>query len=227
MSLIKCPACGNMVSDQATNCPMCGCPVRNSGYPQHNPYNSPYGPNVAPVEQRKSNTWLYVIIALLVAALLACAAYFLLNRQKADTAPDVFTPTTEEVEEAPTSTPVPAPREEETRPTATPVPIKHKVANGSYRMDGVITHKQKYFFDMDLKVNDSEVTGRYIVTNGENIYVTLTGSIDTNGNMKLIEYKNGKPTGYYFTGKFDGSVYSGTYRSSTRKLTMDFSASTF
>ena len=65
------------------------------------------------------------------------------------------------------------------------------------------------------------------MTNGENIYVTLTGSIDTNGNMKLIEYKNGKPTGYYFTGKFDGSVYSGTYRSSTRKLTMDFSASTF
>ena len=160
-------------------------------------------------------------------ALLACAAYFLLNRQKADTAPDVFTPTTEEVEEAPTSTPVPAPREEETRPSAAPVPIKHKVANGSYSMDGVITHKQKYFFDMDLKVNDSEVTGRYIVTNGENIYVTLTGSIDTNGNMKLIEYKNGKPTGYYFTGKFDGSVYSGTYRSSTRKLTMDFSASTF
>ena len=186
MSLIKCPACGNMVSDQATNCPMCGCPVRDSGYPQHNPYNSPYGPNVAPVEQRKSNTWLYVIIALLVAALLACAAYFLLNRQKADTAPDVFTPTTEEVEEAPTSTPVPAPREEETRPSAAPVPIKHKVANGSYSMDGVITHKQKYFFDMDLKVNDSEVTGRYIVTNGENIYVTLTGSIDTNGQVRRV-----------------------------------------
>lgn len=222
MSLIKCPACGNMVSDQATNCPMCGCPVHNPGNPQYNPNNGAYGPNVAPVKQRKSNTWLYVIIALLVAALLACAAYFLLNRQKTDKAPAVFTPTTEEVEEAP----APVPHEEVTPPAATPVHIKHKVANGSYSMDGVITHKQKYFFDMDLKVNDSEVTGRYIVTNGENIYVTLTGSIDTNGNMKLIEYKNGKPTGYYFTGKFDGSVYSGTYRSSTRKLTMDFSAST-
>lgn len=223
MSLIKCPACGNMVSDQATNCPICGCPVGRPNYPQYNPYNSNYGTNAAPVKEGKSNTWLYVIIALLVAALLACGAYFLLNRQKADKAPDNVNPPTVAVDDKPSPAP---PVEEETRPAPAPVTIKHKVANGSYSMDGVITHKEKYFFDMDLKVNDSEVTGRYIVTNGENIYVTLTGSIDTDGNMKLIEYKNGKPTGYYFTGKFDGSVYSGTYRSSTRKLTMDFSAST-
>jgi hypothetical protein len=32
MALIKCPECGNMVSDQAVACPQCGYPVRKVEY---------------------------------------------------------------------------------------------------------------------------------------------------------------------------------------------------
>ena len=28
MALIKCPECGQEISDQATSCPNCGCPMK-------------------------------------------------------------------------------------------------------------------------------------------------------------------------------------------------------
>lgn len=31
MALINCPECNNMVSDKATTCPHCGCPISQSG----------------------------------------------------------------------------------------------------------------------------------------------------------------------------------------------------
>ena len=34
MALIKCNECGNMISDRATKCPKCGCPIGNVGISQ-------------------------------------------------------------------------------------------------------------------------------------------------------------------------------------------------
>ena len=31
MALIKCPECGKQVSDRASSCPQCGCPISGSG----------------------------------------------------------------------------------------------------------------------------------------------------------------------------------------------------
>ena len=41
MALIKCPECGKEISDQATACPNCGCPVKQSTTPISNPQTSP------------------------------------------------------------------------------------------------------------------------------------------------------------------------------------------
>ena len=80
---------------------------------------------------------------------------------------------------------------------------------------------------MEVYVKGNQAKGRYIVYNGENVYVNLSGTIDANGNMRLTEYKNGVATGYYFTGRFNQNTYSGKYKSTNRKLTMNFSASTY
>ena len=113
-------------------------------------------------------------------------------------------------------------------PVAPPPPVvRNKVANGTYRLNGAIMHKQNYYIDMEVYVKGNQAKGRYIVYNGENVYVNLSGTIDANGNMRLTEYKNGVATGYYFTGRFNQNTYSGKYKSTNRKLTMNFSASTY
>lgn len=228
MALIKCPGCGNMISSQAPNCPRCGCPVGYSGNLQYtnNGIRVPYKKN------NNSEKWLYAVLALLLTLLLGFVAYLLFNKDKGA---EGNTPTTEVVKSDPATSTTSVKQEsvppsipstsakQETQPAA----VRNKVANGTYYLSGAITHKQTYYIDMEVNVSGNQATGRYIVRNGENVFVTLSGTIDSKGNMKLTEYKSGQPTGYYFTGQFNQAVYSGTYRCTTRKLTMKFSASTY
>lgn len=82
MALIKCPECGNMISDKASNCPKCGAPRMEQQQDMTQVF--PQEP-VAPVEQPQPmqnqypyyeeddgnrNKWLYGIIGLLVLVLL-------------------------------------------------------------------------------------------------------------------------------------------------------------
>ena len=243
MALIKCPGCGNMVSDLASNCPKCGCQVSNAVYQNTNydetriihqdngarvPYNVPREP------KSNSNIWLYAIIALLSLALVGAGAYIFLNKDdKGGSTPNTEVKNDDSgasvvtFKDEPQSHAPQAPAQHERQSSSASPAKSNKVANGTYYLSGAITHKQNYYIEMEVKVRGDQATGRYIVTNGENIYVTLTGTIDADGNMKLTEYKNGQPTGYYFTGRFDESLYTGTYRCTTRKLVMDFSASTY
>lgn len=75
MALIKCPGCGNMISDKAIKCPKCGMPVtKYEEKPQHN-----HIANEAPVfseREGSSNKWLYGIIALLLAAIAGCGYWW-------------------------------------------------------------------------------------------------------------------------------------------------------
>ena len=68
MALIKCPECGHMVSDKATKCPKCGCPTKEATVP----HQEDAARNDMPVydeEESPTNKWLYVVIALLLAAI--------------------------------------------------------------------------------------------------------------------------------------------------------------
>ena len=75
MALIKCPGCGNMISDKAIKCPKCGMPVtKYEVKPQHN-----HIANEAPVfseREGSSNMWLYGIIALLLVAIAGCGYWW-------------------------------------------------------------------------------------------------------------------------------------------------------
>lgn len=80
MALIKCTECGQMISDKASKCPKCGCPIIKQNVEQHN-VNMNQQPMHQPVyyddgNRGNSNKWLYAVIALLVAALAGGGYYF-------------------------------------------------------------------------------------------------------------------------------------------------------
>lgn len=77
MALIKCPECGNMISDKAIKCPKCGCPVGRSSIQPSNRYN--YGEPEEDSSPTVSRKWLYVIIGVLAAALIGITAFLLLK----------------------------------------------------------------------------------------------------------------------------------------------------
>jgi flagellar basal body-associated protein FliL len=60
MALIKCPSCGNDISDQAISCPKCGHPLKIVSNPSIQP-NQPNFPNQPP-QKKKNNGCLVAII---------------------------------------------------------------------------------------------------------------------------------------------------------------------
>lgn len=77
MALIKCTECGHMISDKATKCPKCGCPVKKgSDIAQHNDDISRQPTSYNKDNSGNNNKWLYGIIALLLAALAGGGYYF-------------------------------------------------------------------------------------------------------------------------------------------------------
>lgn len=61
MSLVKCKECGKEISNQATNCPNCGCPITPSLQ------NTPLQGNLPPMPQKKKSNRI-LIVALVVIA---------------------------------------------------------------------------------------------------------------------------------------------------------------
>ena len=217
MNSVRCSRCGYVVPENTRFCPNCGSPI------------------VAFASQKTNerNKLLYVIIALLLSLLILGLAFILWNgmSNESEDQDSEDTEMWDETSKAEGTTAdgkaASSAEKKETVLTQPQPAAKNLVANGSYRLQGAITHKQNYYFNMELNVKNNQVTGRYIVQNGENVYVTLSGTIDPNGNMTLTEYKGGAATGYYFTGRFNQANYSGKYRCTYRKLTMNFNASVY
>ena len=81
MALIKCTECGQMISDKATRCPKCGCPIMKQNVEQHNVNMNPQPMHQQPVYYEEgnggnSNKWLYAVIALLLATIAGGGYYF-------------------------------------------------------------------------------------------------------------------------------------------------------
>ncbi len=78
MALIKCTECGAEISDKATACPKCGCPVRL------NPVAVSMGIDdngVLSIPKKKRRKWLWVFLVALVVAGVTSAAWFILYPQ--------------------------------------------------------------------------------------------------------------------------------------------------
>lgn len=70
MALIKCNECGNMISDRATKCPKCGCPITKGSKPHIHQETPQVQPSYYDDKKgRSSSKWLYGIVGVLVALL--------------------------------------------------------------------------------------------------------------------------------------------------------------
>lgn len=219
MNSVRCSKCGYVVPSNTRFCPNCGSPIVS----------------FTPQKTNEKNTLLLVIVGLLTLLVLGFA-FLLWNNMSKDSEEEVSDDTemwdespsaSEAASEGNTQKDATQGGKKETVPAQPKQVVKNLVADGTYRLQGTIMHKQNYYINMELHVKNNQVTGKYIVQNGENVYVTLSGSIDSKGNMNLTEYKGGAATGYYFTGRFNQSNYSGKYRCTYRKLTMSFNASVY
>lgn len=95
--------------------------------------------------------------------------------------------------------------------------------DGDYRFTGIINNQ--WHFDMWLNIEGSHVWGQYLVHEGDNGYVALDGTIDTDGSIRMDEhYPDGGATGYYFQGTFSSERITGKYLSTQRSINMDFYA---
>lgn len=79
MALIKCPECGETISDKATVCPHCGCPIGNADNkqkptsPKEGDENSSETKPNATKKKGKAKIWIFVVILI---CLIAGGAYF-------------------------------------------------------------------------------------------------------------------------------------------------------
>lgn len=84
MAIIQCKECGGKVSDRATECPHCGCPIIQDAT------NAPESEELNPAseqeltEQPKSKLWLWVILAI-VACAVGVGAYWFISKDKSET----------------------------------------------------------------------------------------------------------------------------------------------
>lgn len=99
--LIKCPECGNLVSDKATVCPNCGVAVSTPSTPDYRPTQKPIDPPTPKFDNRaggKNNNVIVLIILAIVLAtiLLGVGGFFVYNnvikpRQIDEAAPRYYT----------------------------------------------------------------------------------------------------------------------------------------
>lgn len=75
MALIKCPSCGNLISDKAEKCPRCGAPRMRQPQPPVQP-QQPIQPET-PIYQKRneSSKVLYVLVGVLAAAVLGLGGF--------------------------------------------------------------------------------------------------------------------------------------------------------
>lgn len=84
MALIKCKECGSMISDRATKCPKCGCPIDAQDFTKAsgNERFAPSGVSTEPVYYYKDddngnkNKWLWAVVVVLALAILSSVGYY-------------------------------------------------------------------------------------------------------------------------------------------------------
>ena len=182
MALIKCPKCGQMISDKATHCPKCGIPVSlaQSSNQQENTAGS-----YIYTEESSSKKWLYAVIGILVIALLGLAAWlFIFNDDKQNQSEQIVSTENKN-------------SDKDSDNTATPQ---------SMDLHGYVG---KYPITMHLDFDINNVNGYYFYNSGSS-KLQLTGTININ-HIELNETtQEGRPTGH-FDGEMVNGEYSGEF----------------
>ncbi len=246
MALIKCPECGNMISDKAIKCPKCGCLIRREMATLPNG-SFKRGNGETYSDSASSRKGLYAIIAVLATALVAFGVYFFISssgkaggneEENVETTAHVTngnvvanTPSTTDdnvKQEAPQQQEPTVQKQQAPKPTYTRFP-------SALTFSGIINgSKMDYNISMDMSIaDDGKVNGHLVVLNGKQDRVKLTGTYNHQTNsLKLYEQnaRTGRKTGYYFDAllmsRSLGYSLTGRYKCNKPQINWYFSAET-
>lgn len=200
MALIRCPQCGNPVSDKAPACPRCGHPIAQA---------APLSSNS---EQSGGNKmgWLYAVIGLLGLLTLVLIIVMFTGGRCSRSTSQTTTPTqASEAVSATSAAPVaPAPAEqvEEAKPA---VDLSH---DGTYHLSGKVAGQR---CKMDLTIDGSNVYGSYSYNKfGKPLQLSGTRSGST---IFLSEVDDDGENSGELNGRISGNSFTGTH---TRYKTM-------
>ena len=253
MAYFKCNECGYLFSDSVASCPNCGCPVdqRTVSPPDRN-VNNVGANNYA--KAKSSNTWLYVVIGILAAAVVA-VGILLINRLSGSAKEGSESMVAHEDVAGKSEAALAAneldlkDNQEQRQQAKEQIKRKEEVAKkaentkkqtytmfpSNLEFNGKINgSKADYYFSMNLSIrDDGNVNGYYVVLNGKQEQVKLTGTYNANSNsIKLYEHNavTGRSTGYSFDASlfssYSGYSLSGRYKCNKPKIDWYFSADT-
>lgn len=242
MALIKCRECGHVMSDKAAKCPMCGCPTipGNAGSPGGMNPSGPYPPPPYGGKPNKSQTWLYAIIGLLLAIIVAGAGYWWLtqnSKQKTGSAEGASVAAADHVKSDAAEQPERMGTDEmqsEDLNGSEPVieevaPVEHQVDPKPVSSGDMMVFSGSigpYPITMHLadpgNMSEGEFVGEYFYNERPNsvfsLMLTDLETINIHGSMRMVlkEYSpQGKHTGT-FNGQYEarGQFYSGNFTNS-------------
>ena len=255
MAYIRCYQCGYMFTDNVARCPNCGCPLDQRTVYQPNRVAPDGGMNnyANYSKPKNSNKWLYIVIGVLAAAVIGVS--ILLVNRLSDSPKEANEPATahEAVAEKPQAASVHSEvdsKDTEKQRQQAKEKIEKKVEKEektekvqrqsyaafppNFAFNGKINgSKSDYYFSMNLSIrDDGNVNGYFVVLNGKQEQVKLTGTYNANTNHLLLyehDAATGRKTGYFF----DATLYSsyssgysltGRYKCNKPKIDWYFSA---
>ena len=194
MALIKCTECGGLISDKASACPHCGCPV-NSIQDESIDDNEKEEQVIYDEDEYEDGNnkekWLYAIVCLLVLALLGIG-YWAWHSGLLGTKNDKV-----EVSEV---------KKDGSSTVSDSQPI---TLEGTHNFNGSIGPAN---VEMSIIIDGSDVNGYYHYNSQERGYnMTLQGNMGSDGVMNLTEYAPDGTNSGRWEGIFNGTSLEGSY----------------
>lgn len=193
MALIKCKECGHMISDKATKCPKCGCPIMKQEEIRTSQASQDKVQQVQPAYYEQNNSGnskktLYAIIGVLMALLVGLGLWMWKSELYGVNESDKNLSESVDVKK-----------------------IGH--LDGTYLFRGEIG---PYRADMSITLDGKDVTGIYHYDfQKAGVNMSLKGTIKEDGMLIMNEYTpSGKNSGR-FDGTFTGKTFSGTFFNNT------------
>lgn len=204
MALIKCKECGHMISDKATKCPKCGCPIMKQEEIRTSQASQDKVQQVQPAYYEQNNSGnskktLYAIIGVLMALLVGLGLWMWKSESFGGNVSE------KNVSEG---------RDSDT---------KKRNLDGTHLFRGEVG---PYGAEMSISINGKDVVGQYHYDfQKAGVNMSLHGLLKEDGSLVMDEHTPKGTNSGRFDGIFDGKTFSGKFYNLTNGKQFSFSFS--
>ena len=201
MALIKCKECGHMISDKATKCPKCGCPIMKQEEIRTSQASQDKVQQVQPAYYEQNNSGnskktLYAIIGVLMALLVGLGLWMWKSESFGGNVSE------KNVSEG---------RDSDT---------KKRNLDGTHLFRGEVG---PYGAEMSISINGKDVVGQYHYDfQKAGVNMSLHGLLKEDGSLVMDEHTPKGTNSGRFDGIFDGKTFSGKFYNLTNGKQFSF-----